>query len=163
MKRGRGKQSGTDRWNRLPASLSMSMVSSQKKAHPCLSPFFVGSLADLLATSNPKFSQRTVCNFPAGPLKIIWKEAEPSQTFNNSIWLQIRPGDGLDRNLWRGGTSGAAGGGRRTAEFAPDLQKPVVFVGQFCLSVSYSPGQRRASPHLIYPPECSWMVRVHTL
>lgn len=29
-------------------------ISFCKKARPCLSPFFLGSLADLLATSNPE-------------------------------------------------------------------------------------------------------------
>lgn len=31
-------------------------ISFHKKARPCLSPFFLGSLTDLLATSNQKFS-----------------------------------------------------------------------------------------------------------
>lgn len=41
-------------------------ISFPKKAGPCLSPSFLGSLTDLLATSNQKFSSRTVENFPAG-------------------------------------------------------------------------------------------------
>lgn len=31
-------------------------ISFPEKARPCLSPFFLGSLTDLLATSNQKFS-----------------------------------------------------------------------------------------------------------
>lgn len=169
MKRDRGKQSGRDRWNRLPASLSTIVcVSSRKKARPCLSPFFLGSLADLLATSNPKFPWRTVENSPAGLPRINWKAAEPSQMFNPNIWLLNKTAESSfmtwTETFRRRGTSSAAGGGKKRTANRPTnhggliyrcIYRNQLFLWVNCVSVFCSPRRQRASSHLIFTPECS--------